>query len=224
MPPGDLGMVEQKLRTDQRYLLNRAERLGPVFKCNTRTRLLIVVVGNELARRIFAAHGGGLTSRHKDLDALFPIGHLRSMRGEQHRRYRQMFVRALRPELIAGCDSELLAIASGVIGPLAAEVGEAGVATRRAITALREVTTRMLILLFLGVDPESALGARVRDSYDRLAGGFAPAYAYTGRNLAFEEIREVVHERARDLAQGREGKATVCWRVSWARVRSTIPQ
>jgi len=161
---------------------------------------MFVVVGNELARRIFSANEAHLESRYKNLDALFPIGHLRSMHGPTHRRFRQIFVRAMRPELMAACEADLRRSTRALLENLSARIGGTPLSIESAVVPLRDITTQMLIRLFLGIPAESGTGLRLVDCYNRMTTGIAPAYRYVGRNEAFEEIQAVVAEQAKLLA------------------------
>ena len=200
LPPGDMRWVDREWQSDQKFYLKRAAEFGPIFRCNTRAALTFTVVGNELARRIFSANEAYLESRYKNLDALFPIGHLRSMHGPTHRRFRQIFVRAMRPELMAASEVDLRKSTRAVIDAMSARIDGTALSMEGAVVPLRDITTQMLIRLFLGIPAPSEAGLRLVDCYNRMTTGVAPAYRYVGKNEAFEEIQAVVAEQVQLLS------------------------
>jgi cytochrome P450 len=98
LPPGNLvDLLTRELR-DQRYLLQRRERYGPIFKAMQDRSMIICVVGLVEARGLLAHHERELRPASVPLRAPFPKGLLRVMEGEDHRRYRQVLATAIQHE------------------------------------------------------------------------------------------------------------------------------
>ncbi len=192
LPPGEMRWVDREWQSDQTFFLKRSAEFGPIFRFNTRAALMFGVVGNERARRLCSAHEAHLESRYKNLDALFPISHLRSLHGPTHRRFRQIFVRAMRPELMSAADADLRRSTRAVLENLATRMGRTPLLIEQAAVPLREITTQMLIRLFLGIPADSETGQRLVGCYNRMTTGIEPALRYIGRNEAFEEIQAEV--------------------------------
>jgi cytochrome P450 len=99
LPPGDLVILDVCERGNQRFLLERFKKLGPIFKAVGGRRLQVCIVGIPRCREFLKAHAENLTQVTVKLEPLFPGGFLRKMRGDQHRKYRQALLRAIDPEL-----------------------------------------------------------------------------------------------------------------------------
>lgn len=193
LPPGDLSPIDRALRDDQQTLLRRYRRYGPVFKSQTRSGMLVAIVGNELARRFVAIHTDDSDSRPKELGHLFPIGHLRGMRGADHRHYRRILLGALQPSLVGHCKNDVRRLVREELSRLSTNSRSASLDTPQVIAGLRAISTRMLFRLLLGVSPGSSGEARLMELYARFAAGYAPARSYDAcRALTFAAIREEV--------------------------------
>lgn len=199
LPPGEMRPVGRLIRSDQTYLLSLKEKFGPIFKYKSRPQLMVAITSNELSRKFVAANGRYLVPAHKDLDPLFPIGHMRAMQGAQHRQYRQLFVRAMRSELLTACEPELRALIREEVAALEATVQGGLVSTPDMITSTRRIATRMLLRLLFGLKSDSPIGERLVASYQNLSDGYAPARDFEQRQVPFEEIRTAVQEQVQIL-------------------------
>jgi len=194
LPPGDLSPADREIRHDQTHLLQQWRRYGNVFKRQLRHTLLIGLVGNSYGRRFLSENEDRLESHAKELRRLFPVGHLRGMTGDTHRHYRRAFVHAIRPEVMIACDPEIREVANAELSSLAERSGGETVHTPPLMAGLRAITTRSLLRLLLGVDPDDPLSADLTGAYNRFAGEYAPARRYDDPEAeTFEEIRAAVH-------------------------------
>lgn len=164
LPPGDLIDLEAAERSDRRLLIKRAERFGPISKALLGPQLLICVLGLSTGRRLLKAHGEALKPVTLDLQALFPLGFLRQMAGEDHRRVRMAIVRALTtldPEALAG---EFESIAAAGLRKLPSADPSAPAYS----AALSAAASAMLVRLFFGATPGSPNFERLMRGYQRL--------------------------------------------------------
>jgi hypothetical protein len=60
LPPGDLVNLDARERRNQRFLLERSQRLGPVFKAISGRRLQVCIVGIARCREFLKAHAENL--------------------------------------------------------------------------------------------------------------------------------------------------------------------
>ena len=101
LPPGDLVNLNQIEWTDRRFLLDQSLRVGPIFKALAWDDFWVCIVGLPECRRFLHDHGSHLTPQTLTLQPLVPKGFLRQMKGETHRTYRKMLVRAIQPTMMA---------------------------------------------------------------------------------------------------------------------------
>jgi cytochrome P450 len=200
LPPGDLAPAGRDIRRDQRHFLKQSRRFGPIFKRQLRGRLLIAIVGNASGKRFLAENAERLTAQAKQLQGFFPIGHLRAMTGETHRSYRRDFVNAMRPETIAACDDVVRAVVDAELDRLVGQHREQPISTASIIEALRTLTTRGLLRILLGIDPQSPRADYLLQCYNSFSGVYAPTKRYAGDDVErFAAIRTVVDELVAEL-------------------------
>ncbi len=96
LPPGELEPLDTLEKADRTALVQRADRLGPVFRGLIRDEPTVCIVGLARCRRFLKDHADSLEVETLDLKGLFPAGFLRSMHGEVHLDYRRWLVRAVR--------------------------------------------------------------------------------------------------------------------------------
>jgi len=195
LPPGDLHPLDRLISSDQATLLGRSNVLGSVFKFKTRRQLIIAISDLRTARRLISEHGESLQTHHKDLDAIFPIGHLRGMRGATHRHYRQLFVRAIRPELIDACTHDLRDILRHELAALSPPSSTARLSTDRLIVGMREMTTKMLLRILFGLRTVDAMTQPMLDAFANFSDGYAPARDFYPKQHVFASIRDLVTQQ-----------------------------
>ncbi len=201
LPPGPFRPIDEALRTDQHTLLALAAKHGPIFKCNWRGERVVMIVGFERALDAFQSCPHELRSTYKSTEHLFPNGHLRALHGDMHHHYRQIILRGLRSGLIPVHEAALRADVQRCFLKLHALHPSHNVNTLELINALRGLTTRMLLRVFLGIDPDSPKGKALRDGYDALTPGLAPAFGYQRQNPAFEHLIALVTTEVSRLQQ-----------------------
>ena len=96
LPPGTLTSDETAHQRDQFALLKLVALHGPVFKLWWMGKLTTCMVGLREGRRFLNRHRDDLRTATPDLRSVFPLGFLRAMEGDDHRRYRRRFQTAAR--------------------------------------------------------------------------------------------------------------------------------
>lgn len=194
LPPGSLVRLDELEKSDRRFLLRRAQEVGPVFKAIAWNELWICVVGLPLGRRLLREHGEHLKPVTLKLEALFPKGFLRQMQGEDHRKYRKALVRAIRPEDLAANRAGLDAIATRGLADYAARQPEHRGTPEAYISTLNAIASGMLIQTFFGARLGTAAFDRLLDSYREL-GPFGLVWNLGPRQeRAFAAIRDYLTE------------------------------
>lgn len=157
LPPGSLGPRGIARFGDADFHTRRIDRYGPVFKMLWTRRLGIGVLGLERGRRLLEQHGESLVPMTLEVPHLVPKGLLRAMRGADHALYRARFVHALRPDQVDDFADALRAIIRAELAAMAS-LPPGTLTARDQVERLNRITLRSLILVFLGVDPDSDEG------------------------------------------------------------------
>jgi cytochrome P450 len=164
MPPGFCNPFESGMFRDQHFILKRARRFGPIFKIIWSRHLMICIVGNELGRRFLKTHERDLQGASIDLTTLFKPGIIRNMAGVPHHDCKQHLVKIFRSEIILIQEQNLrICIASYLetfsrLEPLSQ--------TPQALrTMLSHIVLDCMIILFFGVDRDSPMFKKLRESY-----------------------------------------------------------
>lgn len=192
LPPGDLHPADRAVVSDQQFFIKKKAKLGPIFKFRTRPQLCIAITDLETAGRFAATNPGCLAASHSKLQPVFPVGHLRGMQGSVHRRYRKIFVRAMRAELIDACEADSRTILRQELAELVSMADGGPVEKAAIIGSTRKMTTRLLLRLLLGARPGSTLGTTLISLYEQFSTGYAPPEEYSDKRQAFEAIRAAV--------------------------------
>src|SRR5262249_31836086 len=101
LPPGRLDPLDKSPDTDQLFFLKQAKVLGPMFKVICNGWYTTCLVGHARAQEFLQTHEETLPGIATELRSLFPKGHIRSMSGEDHRKYRRLFVEAIQATPLA---------------------------------------------------------------------------------------------------------------------------
>jgi cytochrome P450 len=203
LPPGRLDPSDRSMDVDQRYVMNAAARLGPVFKTWWHGRYTTCVVGHARGRRLLAENEDVLVPRSIDLQGLVPKGWIRSMQGDTHRHYRRLFIRALQAVPVSAHAAEIRLVVRENLDALARVPG---CPHRDVRSALRRTTSTIMLRLLLGVSQ----GSPEFDELTQLYRRFGPEHpvgqtdAQTG--AVFAEIVRRIGQRAEALRNGPDDK------------------
>jgi cytochrome P450 len=194
LPPGRLDRVQHRVDTDRMFFIERAQRHGPIFKALVNNSYTTCVVGHALGARLIAKHETRLGGYTVDLEGLFPIGALRGMSGETHRKYRRQFLHAVQAtpleaharEVEDAMRSALRAIAE-VPGPVAGD---------ELRDRLRRLSTTVMLRVLYGVDAGTPESDALEAHYRRF-GPKAPVSKIDAPHAAaFAEISGCLHTKA----------------------------
>jgi cytochrome P450 len=204
VPPGRLRPFDSAIRGDQRFVLDRAAELGPVFKVVSDGRWSTCVVGLDRGRRLLTEHEAALPGITIELQPLFPGGALRGMDGEGHKAYRKVLLQAVQATPVADHQDEIRAAIVAGLETLAGESGARAVAGDAIRPALRTISGRIMLRLLYGLDPSSRRFEPVMRAF-RSFGPDAPVYRMEQEHdRAFRELqvsmRELAHDIRRDPA------------------------
>ena len=100
LPPGRIDSSET-WRTDQMFFAKMATSYGPIFKMISHGRYTTCLVGHKRARELLHAQEDALRGYDFELRGLFPKGSIRAMSGEDHQKYRRIFIQALQATPLA---------------------------------------------------------------------------------------------------------------------------
>ena len=100
LPPGGLKNLFRHHQKDQRFLLRQIEKHGSIFKLRTGRILTICVSDLPCCRKLLREQGKNLNSEALDLTPLFPRGDLRTIQGDEHKKYRTILLQGIQDETI----------------------------------------------------------------------------------------------------------------------------
>ena len=208
LPPGRLDRVQHLVDTDRGFFLDRARRCGPVFKALVHDSYTTCVVGHSRGARLIAAHEPKLAGWTVDLTGLFPIGALRGMSGETHRKYRRQFLRAVQATpLEAHADRVERLMREAVLELAAAPHPVGGDALRER---LRRLSTSIMMRLLYGLEAGTPEHDALAADYRRF-GPKAPVSRIRGPHArAFESIDRRLRARAEAARHGDGGAVPPC--------------
>lgn len=197
VPPGRLRPFDPGMHADQRFVLDTAAALGPVFKVVSDNRWSTCVVGLERGRRLLTEHEGSLPGVTVDLNPLFPGGALRGLDGEDHKTYRRVLMRALQATPVVEHAAAVRAAIEEGLQTLASRAQPVAGDTIRPV--LRATVGRIMLRLLFGLDPASPRFDPIMRAY-RDFGPEAPVYRVEeGHRRAFRELQTRFRELARDI-------------------------
>jgi cytochrome P450 len=167
LPPGDLVDILDLERRNRTVLFDFAAQYGRVFKAIMHRRLVVCVVGHSLGRKVLKEHARSLRPLTIEVESLFPIGFMRGMEGETHRKYRRALVQAISATSPGALADKFEEIAASALATYAADPAQGSSAHAWADT-LGHITASCLLALCFGVSPESAFHARLLAAYREL--------------------------------------------------------
>jgi len=191
LPPGRLDSSEN-WRSDQLFFARKAKSLGPIFKLISHGRYTTCLVGNARAREFLPAHEDKLRGDHLDLHGLFPKGSIRAMSGEDHQRYRRIFVQALQATPLAFHENAIRGWISDKLSALTEDHPGTAVPGAELRLCLREMTTAIMLRILFGLTPDDSEFPVFVRNY-RKFGPDAPVYRIRREQTeAFSEIKNQV--------------------------------
>jgi cytochrome P450 len=194
MPPGSLAAsCLREATSDDRFYLKAHRRYGPLFKLFWGSGdLKVCVVGLPLGRRLINRCRAALHPVSTDITQLVPADYLRAMDPEIHPHYRHLFMGALKDDLVSGSEQAIRDIILRELDGLASGAEADQPPPKQLSMALNRIATRILLLVVLGVRPESAIAAKLAGLYRRMGPDGYIADVGPEQLAAFPEIRTLV--------------------------------
>jgi cytochrome P450 len=202
LPPGRLDPLDREMHADQHYCLKKAGRLGPVFKTWWIDGYVTCIVGHQRARRLLLSNEDHLPGGTLDLRELFPLGAVRAMTGDDHRKYRRLLVQALHGISFEAHEPAIRELIHA--GLLALAQSHSGLAVpRQALRASLRATAAciMLRVLFGVVHATPELEGLVA-CYRRFGPEWPPSQVGPAQAEAFADIRDRLLAIAQDIRGG----------------------
>jgi cytochrome P450 len=193
MPPGSLAAsCLREATSDDRFYLKAFKRYGSMFKLFWGSGdLKVCVVGLPLGRRLVSHCRASLHPVSTDITQLVPADYLRAMDPQIHPHYRHLFMGALKDDLVSALEPVIRNIIRLELDGLASRVQE-DPSPQQLSMALNRIATRILLLVVLGVPPESALTGKLEELYQRMGPDGYIADVGPEQLAAFPEIRAAV--------------------------------
>jgi cytochrome P450 len=202
IPPGTLEPVQSQIDTDRMFIFDRARRFGPVFKVLVNDSYTTCVIGHARGARLIAGNEPRLSGYTVDLESLFPIGALRGMTGETHRRYRRQFLHAVQATPLAAHAAEVDRFMRNSLEEISAAGPVGGDALR---DRLRRMSGAIMMRMLYGIDPGTPRFDALEKHYRRF-GPAAPVYKVEPDHArAFADIQAEIGEHAARVASDGAG-------------------
>jgi cytochrome P450 len=191
LPPGRLDPLDNSEVTDQRFFLKKAKILGSIFKVSCKTGYTTCLVGHARALTFLRAHEQALDGIIVELRGLFPKGHIRAMSGEDHQKYRRLFIQALHATPLAFHENAIRRWIFDKLEALANE-GFGTVPGSRLRTCLREISTGIMLRILFGITPDDSQFPVLVKNYRRFGPNAPVRDIGPEQAKAFFEIRNQV--------------------------------
>lgn len=199
VPPGQLRPFDPVMRGNQRFVLDTAAALGPVFKVVSDNRWTTCVIGLNRGRRLLTEHESSLPGVTVDLAPLFPGGALRGMEGEAHKTYRRVLLQALQAVPLGEHAGAVRAAIAHGLETLARDSAAEPVAAAAIRPALRASAARIMLRFLFGLDPGSSRFEPVMRGY-RAFGPDAPVYRVEmNHRRAFSDLQIQIRDLADEI-------------------------
>ena len=195
LPPGRLDPSENSPATDQLFFLKKAKILGPIFKLIRHGGYMTCLVGHASAVEFLRAHEEALDGNAVDLRGLFPKGHIRAMKGEDHRRYRRLFVQALQATPLAFHEDAIRQWIFDKLSTLANDTATA-VSGSQLRLCLREIATGIMLRVLFGLTQSDSQFPVIVQNYRRFGPDAPTGWISPDQAEAFFEIQSQVQHLA----------------------------
>ncbi len=197
LAPGSLRMPDRRAVADPGFLLEQAERHGPIFKAWIAGKVTTCIFGLAAGRRFLSENEDRICGATTDFTPLFPHGTLRQMTGEPHREYRRIFIAAFKATDLRAHKAAVRAVLREAGVELAA--ARQPMAHEAIRATFKGALTEILFRLILGID-------RQWHGFDRMFAAYEQ-YAPNGTFLAVRPEHRKIFDEMADLLHTRAGEA-----------------
>lgn len=192
MPPGEFEPILETEQTDQRFLLERARRHGPVFKMLLNRNYTTCVVGHERGRRLITNHERDLPGMTVDLHPFCMHGALRGMPEETHRSYRRKLMQGIQATRLADHEDAVAVVLDDLVERLAAPA-RSGASLRKL---LRHAAAQVFLSILYGARPGSRAAEALEAAFLRFGPDAPVATIGESHAAAFREVLSHVNDLA----------------------------
>lgn len=187
---------------DQFFVTKKVAEHGPIFKTMWNDRYTTCVYGNERIRRLLVDNDNMVPGTTTDLTGLFAIGAMRGMNGEDHKKYRRLFVLAVQATPFADHESIIRAWILDRLNAMARASADHVVDAQTLRVDLRDIATGIMLRMMYGVEPGTPEYAALLADY-RILGPKAPVYKIMPDNAeAFRRIRVRIEKLVEEIRRG----------------------
>ena len=197
LAPGSLVRPDKHAYSCPGFLLEQAERHGPVFKALIGGKVTTCIFGLATGRRFLSENEGRICGATTDFTPLFPHGTLRQMIGDPHRHYRRIFVAAFRVTGLREHEEAVRAILRKAGAELAS--GPQPISLEAIRATFKRALTEILFRLILGIDRQWHGFGSMLTAYERYAPNGTFLAVRNEHHEIFAEMAGILHERAREL-------------------------
>lgn len=189
LAPGRIDSSD-RWRTDQMFFVKAATSFGPLFKTAFHGRYATCLVGHKRALELLNTQENALRGCDIELRNLFPKGSIRAMSGEDHQKYRRIFVQALKATPLAFHEDAIRGCVQAKLAALANDHSGTPVPGPELRLCLREITTEIMLRILFGLASDDPQFPVIVHNYRR----FGPVgYEITPEQAeAFFEIRNQI--------------------------------
>lgn len=202
LPPGDLDPSDREMHTDRLFVVKKAKSLGPIFKTIWNGQYTTCIYGHARNRNLFTSDEDNFPGATVDLTGLFPIGALRGMSGETHKKYRRLFIQALQATPLAVHEPAIRDWIFDRLSTLAENSKGRAVSGPDLRAGLREITSGIMLRLMYGITPGMPDYEEIIREYRQFGPNY-PIYAVAPSNAeAFALIRQRLGKLAEQIRRG----------------------
>lgn len=216
-PPGDLEPLDTLEKADRTVLVQRAAQYGPIFSGVIRDEPTVCIVGLARCRRFLQEHADALEVATLDLTAMFPIGFMRAMHGEEHLDYRRRLVRAVRAADADVSQAEFRALANDELARHAAAAVDDGHRPETWSATLSTIATSMLVRVFFGAPAGSELHASLLAGFRDLGPHGLVWRPEQRQHLAFDRLQRDLRAELASSESGTSVMSPTCVMAAVAR-------
>ena len=202
LPPGDLVEHDRLGTADRTALLQRAQTLGPIFKCIAWQELQVCVVGLDHCRDLLKQHQNSLARVTMQLDHLIPKGLLHAMEGRDHRHYRRATNRAILASGRSGHRSLLGSLIDDSLDDFARRSKEHNNSAAAYTHSMFVLATSVVTWLFFGARPGTPAHERFLGYFFQLG---PHGLVWNPRQRQAEAYRAFVEDLQSEIAALRSG-------------------
>ncbi len=164
LAPGELNADESIFLRDQFYLLGQQQKYGNIFKTWWGGKLTTCLVGHADGQEFLTKNKANLRAATIDMTPLFPLGFMRALEGDAHKKYRNLFLSAFRAVDMAKHDATIRETINRCLTPLCD--GDGIPDNEDIARAMKHATSTIMIQIILGAQAGTEMSEKLLKAYD----------------------------------------------------------